>query len=446
MTTREQSSIRIVDLSRLTRGERNKLLSRPTTDMTAYLEKVKPIIEEVREKGDAALVAYTKKFDGADVTVSTLQCSEKEFEEAEKQVSSEVKEAIRFSADNIRRFHKTQLPISETSVEIRPGVMAGEKTTPIPSVACYVPRGKGSFPSVVLMTAIPAVVAGVETIVILTPPGPDGMVDPATLYAARVAGVTKVFKCGGAQGIAAVAYGTERIPRVVKVVGPGSPWVVAAKQILAGQIDPGLPAGPSESIVLADETANPRLAALDLIVESEHGPDSSAYLVTPSRKVAEEAFKAIPRFLEGLSETRRDYVTAVLTGGHGGILLTGSMEEAIAFVNDFAPEHLEILSEKPDQYLEAIWNAGEILLGSHTPFPLGNYLIGPNAVLPTGGWAKTFSPLSVHDFLKRSSIARVDEAAYPQLARRAWNLAKYEGFDAHAQAVSELRVHLLKAE
>ncbi len=437
-------SIRVRELSGMTAMEREELLARPTADMTPFMEGVKPIIEEVKQRGDAALVAYAEKFDGAALTVQTLECSEAEFDAAEKTLDPEVKAAIRYAAENIRHFHETQLPEPLKMVEIRPGVAGGEKTTPIPSVACYVPRGKGSFPSVALMTVVPAVVAGVETVIVLTPPGPDGSVDAGTLYAVRVAGASRVFKCGGAQGIAAAAYGTETVPKVAKVVGPGSPWVVAAKRLLADFIDPGLPAGPSESIVLADETADPKLAALDLIVESEHGPDSSAFLVTPSRTVAEAARESIPGFLENLSETRRDYVTTVLTGSHGGILLAGSMDAAIAFVNDFAPEHLEILSDDPHQYLDRIRNAGEILLGRHTPFTLGNYLIGPNAVLPTGGWAKTFSPLSVHDFLKRTSIAHVSESAYPELAEKAHTLAIYEGFDGHAQAVSKTRDVLLK--
>ena len=436
--------IRFIELYELSAQGREKLLTRPTADLAPFIEGVRPIVEDVKKRGDLALVDYAKKFDGAPLTAENLACSEEEFEAAEGSLSSEVKEAIRYAAENIRRFHEAQRPDPVTWVEIRPGVMGGEKTTPIPSVACYVPRGKGSFPSVALMTTIPAVVAGVETVIIITPPGPDGTVDAGTLYAARVAGVSRVFKCGGAQGIAAVAYGTETVPRVVKVVGPGSPWVVAAKRLLSDLIDPGLPAGPSESIVLADETADPKLAALDLIVESEHGPDSSAFLVTPSREVAETARDTLPFLLKNLSESRREYVTTVLTGEHGGILLAESMDAALAFVNDFAPEHLEILSSDPKQYLDEIKNAGEILLGRHTPFTLGNYLIGPNAVLPTGGWAKTFSPLSVHDFLKRSSLAHVTESAYPELAEKAHTLARYEGFDAHAQAVSDVRETLLK--
>ncbi len=436
--------IRVRELSKLSREERAALLLRPSADLTPFMEGVKPIIEDVKNRGDAALVAYAKKFDGAELTPQTIKCADDEFDEAEQKLPPALKDAIRYAAENIRRFHEAQRPAPIQWVEVRPGVMGGEKTSPIPSVACYVPRGKGSFPSVALMTTIPAMVAGVETVILITPPGPDGSVDAGTLFAARVSRVTQVFKCGGAQGVAAVAYGTETVPKVVKVVGPGSPWVVAAKRLLSDLIDPGLPAGPSESIVLADDTADPNLAALDLVVEAEHGPDSSAFLVTPSREVAEAARAALPTFLKNLSDSRREYATAVLSGDHGGILLTESMEEAIAFVNDFAPEHLEILSDDPKQYLEAIENAGEILLGRYTPFTLGNYLIGPNAVLPTGGWAKTFSPLSVFDFLKRNSLAHVTERAYPNLAEKARTLAHYEGFDGHAQAVSEIRDDFLK--
>ena len=422
------------------------LLKRAEADLEPFLRGVRPILENVSKIGDDALVDYARKFDKATLSPDTLKCSKADFETAQTLLPPEVKEAIQFAADNIRRFHEAQLPESMKFMEIRPGVLAGEKTTPIPSVACYVPRGKGAFPSVALMAAIPAMVAGVETILIITPPGPDGTVDAGTLYAAKIAGVANIFKCGGAQGVAAVAYGTQTVPRVVKVVGPGSPWVVAAKRLLADIFDTGLPAGPSESIVLADNTANPQIAALDLIVESEHGPDSSAFLVTSHPEIAEAARNAIPEYLNNLSDTRERYATAVLTGPHGGIILADTMEAAIAFINDFAPEHLEILSEEPFQYLHAIKNAGEILLGRHTPFTLANYLLGPNAVLPTSQWAKTFSPLSVHDFLKRSSIAHVTSSAYPELATKARILARYEGFDAHAQAVSTIRETLLQKE
>jgi len=439
-------SVPILQLSHLSETERTALLTRAEADLTSFLEQVRPILDRVRNEGDHALMDFAMRFDGVEKPMISIRCDQREFTSAERSLPRDVKEAIAYAAENIRRFHESQMPSDTPMREVRPGVFAGEKTTPIPSVACYVPRGKGAFPSVALMTTLPAVVAGVSRILVMTPPGPDGTVDPATLYAAQIAGVTEVYKCGGAQGIAAVAYGTETVPKTIKVVGPGSPWVVAAKRLLADRIDTGLPAGPSESIVLADRTADPQIAALDLIVESEHGPDSSAFLVTDNREIAQSVQAAIPLFWKGLSPARASFSSTVLTGPHGGILLAETMAEAIDFINDFAPEHLEILGENPEQYLSRILNAGEILLGKHTPFTLANYLIGPNAVLPTAQWAKSFSPLSVRDFLKRSSIARVTPQAYPELAAQARILARYEGFDAHAQAVSEVRDSLLKGD
>jgi histidinol dehydrogenase len=290
-----------------------------------------------------------------------------------------------------------------------------------------------------MMTTIPAVIAGVPEIAVLTPPTPDGGIDAASLVAARIAGVERVYKCGGAVAVAAAAFGTATIPRCVKIVGPGSPWVVAAKKLLADRIDTGLPAGPSESIVLADSTANGRIAALDLLIEAEHGPDSSAFLVTDSRAVAEAARAAIPQYWEHMGAERVGYTKAVLGGPRGGIVLAADMEQAIAFANDYAPEHLEVLSDEPLHYLGQLKHAGEILLGENSVITLGNYLIGPNCVLPTGGHARSWSPLSVHDFMKRTSIAHVTRAGYRALAPYAHTLATYEGFDAHANAISALR-------
>jgi histidinol dehydrogenase len=324
--------------------------------------------------------------------------------------------------------------------EMRPGVFAGERVRPVPSVACYVPRGKGAFPSVALMTTIPAVIAGVPLVCILTPPGPDGSIDAATLVAARMAGVTRVYRAGGAQGIAAAAYGTATVPAVAKIVGPGSPWVSAAKRALAHVTDTGSPAGPSELVVLAEPGTDPGLAALDLLIEAEHGPDSSAYLVTWSRDLALAVRAALPSRLACMGPERAGYAAAVLSGSAGGIVLAASEAEAIRFVNDYAPEHLHIHAAEPFAYLGRIEHAGEILLGRYSPSTLGNFVIGPNHVLPTGGWARTASPLSVFDFLKRSSIAHVTAAGYPDLARHAGVLARYEGFEAHAAAVSAPRV------
>ena len=432
------------DLSTMTRAQRDRLLQRTEADLSSYEEKVKPIIEAVRAEGDVALARFARQFDKAPVEADAIAATEADFARAEKTLDPKVKEALAFMAGSIRKFHEDQKPEEMWFHEIRPGVFAGDRTTPIPSVACYVPRGKGAFPSSVMMASIPASVAGVKEIAIITPPGPDGQIDDATLVAARMAGVSKVFKAGGAQGIAAVAYGTETVPKCAKVVGPGSPWVGAAKRLLSHVLDTGTPAGPSELVVLADDTADGRLAGLDLIIESEHGPDSSAFLVTWSRKVAEDAMAAIPEFWAQMGAQRVDYSSTVLGGPMGGIVLARDEEEAIQFCNDYAPEHLGVHSEEPFQYLGRLQHAGEILLGRHTPPTLGNFVIGVNHVLPTSGWARTGSPLTVHDFMKRTSVAYVTAKGYPELAKHAEVIARYEGFDGHANAVSETRARLLR--
>ncbi|RWP24249.1 MAG: histidinol dehydrogenase [Mesorhizobium sp.] len=427
------------DLSQLDAAGRAALMRRSETDLSGFLEKAAPIIEAVRTEGDAALVRFARDFDKADLDATRLKVSPAEFDAAFGMVDEDVIAAIRFGIDNIRHFHEEQKPEAMWLKEMRPGAYAGDRFTPIRSVALYVPRGKGAFPSVTMMTAVPAVVAGVPELAIVTPPAPDGSVDAATLVAARLAGVETVYKCGGAQAVAAVAYGTETIKAALKIVGPGSPWVVAAKRLLAGVIDPGLPAGPSEAIILADDSVHGGLAALDLLIEAEHGPDSSAYLVTHSRRVAEEALAALPEHWARMSEQRLAFSTAVLTGACGGIVLTASIEESYRFINDYAPEHLEILSTDPFAHLGHITEAAEILMGPHTPVSIGNFGLGPNAVLPTSRWARTCGPLSVTDFVKRSSIGYVTEAAYPEFARHARTLARYEGFSSHEHAVSDVR-------
>ncbi|MBW1712161.1 MAG: histidinol dehydrogenase [Deltaproteobacteria bacterium] len=439
-------AVKFRDLSQLSSSEREALLLRAEADLDRFLEAVKPIIAQVRAKGDQALVHFAAEFDRAQIEEDSIKCRPEEFEAALESLEPEVLEAIRYAGQSIRLFHERQMPESMRFSEVRPGVFAGDKFSPIPSVACYVPRGKGSFHSVVLMTSIPAVVAGVPRVSIVTPPGPDGNVDTATLAAARIAGVEDVYKCGGAQAVAAVAYGTQTVPKAHKIVGPGSPWVVAAKRLLADVIDPGIPAGPSEAIILADRTAPPRVAALDLIIESEHGPDSSAFLVTDSQDLAQAAMRAVPEYWKSMGQTRVEFSSTVLGSGQGGIILAPDMDQAIDFVNDYAPEHLEVLSQEPFKYLGRLTNAGEILLGPRTPITLGNFVLGPNAVLPTGGAARTFSPLSVYDFVKMTSIGYVTSGAYDELARQARILARYEGFDGHALAVSEARKAALEGQ
>ena len=433
------SDVSFQDLSALDAPSRAALLRRSETDLSGFMETVKPIIEAVRVEGDAALVRYARDLDKADLDESRLKATEAEFDAAFDLVEEDVIAAIRFGIDNIRRFHEVQKPEPMWLKEMRPGAYAGDRFTPIRSVALYVPRGKGAFPSVTMMTAVPAVVAGVPEIAIVTPPAPDGSVDAATLVAARLAGVANVYKVGGAQAVAAVAYGTQTIKPALKIVGPGSPFVVAAKRLLSGVIDPGLPAGPSEAVIFADDTVKGGLAALDLLVEAEHGPDSSAYLVTHSRRVADEALAALPDHWARMTEQRVAFSKAVLTGRCGGIVLTSSLEESYRFINDYAPEHLEILSADPFAHLGHITEAAEILMGPHTPVSIGNFGLGPNAVLPTSRWARTYGPLSVADFVKRSSIGYVTASAYPEFARHARTLARYEGFSSHEHAVSDVR-------
>ena len=432
------------ELATLPPDRRAALQRRVETDLSGYEANVKPIIAAVRDEGDAALARFARDFDKAKVESGEIAATPADFDAAEAALEPEVREAMAFAAESIRRFHEHQMPEEMWLQEVRPGAFAGDRSLPIASVACYVPRGKGAFPSVALMTTIPAKVAGVKEVILLTPPGPDGRIDAATLVAARMAGVEKVFKAGGAQGIAAAAYGTQTVPKVVKVIGPGSPWVAAAKRLVSHAIDVGTPAGPSEVIVLADDSVDGALAGLDLLIEAEHGPDSSAYLVTWSRRVAEEAMAAIPGYWARMGAQRVGFSSTVLGGPIGGVVLARDEDDAIAFCNEYAPEHLEVLSKEPFAYLGRLTNAGEILLGEHTPTTLGNFVIGPNHVLPTSGWARTASAVSVFDFLKRNSIAHVTSRGYGELARHARALATYEGFEAHANAVSELRDALLK--
>jgi len=419
------------------------LFKRTESDLSFFIERVAPIIEAVRTQGDAALLNFARDFDGVTDEQMSILAEDTEFATAFERLDPQVIDSIRFAAENIRAFHEAQKPEEMWIKEIRPGAFAGDRHMPIDSVACYVPRGKGSFPSVFLMTTIPALVAGVPRCVVITPPGPDGKVDDATLVAARLVGITEIYNCGGAQGVAAVAYGTETVPKCLKIVGPGSPWVVAAKRQLSGLIDPGVPAGPSESLILADDSTNGALAALDLIIESEHGPDSSAYLVTSSRRVAEEAIKSLPDYWASIDEKRAGFSRSVLCGTHGGVVLTKDFATAVDFVNRYAPEHLEILAEEPMAVMGKIRNAGEILLGHYTPITLGNFVLGPNAVLPTNGAARVAGPLSVFDYMKRISVGYVTREGYDLLAEKAHAFALYEGFPGHALAVSDLRHRLL---
>lgn len=397
------------------------------------------MVDDVARRGDAALVDCAARFDGADISADSICATAADFARAEARLEPELKETLKFAADAIRRFHEAQMPEDMWIKQMAPGVLAGERWTSIRAVACYVPRGKGAFPSVALMTTIPAVVAGVEEIAVLTPPTADGGIDDATLYACSLSGITRVYKAGGAQAVAAAAYGTETIPRCDKIVGPGSPWFMAAKRLLAGRIDPGSPAGPSESIVLADATADVRKVALDTLNEAEHGEDSSVYLVTEDEALAQAVAQEIVSLYAHMGEQRTGFASAVLSGANGGILIAPDRAAACAFVNDYAPEHLMVHSHDPWPYLSELRHAGEILLGEHAAISIANFVLGPNHVLPTSGGARTASPLSVFDYMKRQTVAHLSREGYRTLAPHARVLAQYEGFEAHANAVSWLR-------
>jgi histidinol dehydrogenase len=430
----QMQTIQYRKLSELDADSRQRLMRRAETDIRELLPLAQEVIDHVREGGDAAVVDYARRFDAENFAAEMLRASSGNFAAARNALSQDVTDAMKLAHENIRCFHEEQMPEPMWFTEVRPGIMAGEKITPVNKVALYVPRGKGAFPSVMLMLATPAKVAGVERVIVVTPPRPDGKPDDASLAAAEICGVDEVYVVGGMQAIAAVAYGTETIPKVDKIIGPGSSYVSAAKRLLYGVIDVGLPAGPSESIILADEHADPRLVALDLLVEAEHGPDSAALIVTHSQDVAERALAILPEYIDELPQWRQDFVRTVLSN-YGGIMLTSSLEESIQFVNEYAPEHLEVLVAEPFVVLNRLKNAGEILLGSNTPIPTANYALGLNAILPTGGFARSFSSVSVWDFLKRSGVGYLSREGYESLQGAVATLADYEGFPAHALAI-----------
>ncbi len=436
-------------LSQMTIDEIAVLKRRAGLDIEGLLSSVKPIVEDVKARGDAALIEYTARFDGVHLSAPELRVSEEEIKRAYEKVNSETLDAFRQSARNVRRFQERSMPEGIWLTEIVEGVLVGQRVTPIESVGLYVPGGKGDFPSVMLMLGICAQVAGVKKVVACTPPGPpspppnpggevptpEGSVNSGTLVAADLAGVTEIYKIGGAQAIAALAFGTETVPKVDKILGPGGPYMVAAKQLVAGVVDVGTVAGPSEAIILADGEADPQNAALDLLVQAEHGRDAASLLVTHSQELIEGAQQALPELLAELPDERRQICETVLSK-YGGAVLTESLAHSIEFVNDYAPEHLQLAVQNPFAVLARIRHAGTILLGQRTTFTFGDFSLGPTNVIPTGGFAKVQSPVSVHDFLKHNSVGYVlDRAGFDALAEGSAAFAEYEGFPAHAMAV-----------
>jgi histidinol dehydrogenase len=423
-------------LAQMTPQELAALKRRAELDIDKALPIAQAVIDKIKQDGDGGVVEYARKFDYAGASVENLKVTAAEFAQAQELIEPEVRSAIEQSFANIKAVHQRQMPEEMQLAEIDAGVFAGEKISPIPSVGLYVPRGRGAFPSMMLMLAVPAMVAGVNRVIVCTPPDKQGNVEPVSLVAAEMAGVKEVYKLGGVQAIAAMALGTATIPKVDKIIGPCSIYGAAAKRLLYGTVDVGLPAGPSESIVLADEMTDPQLAALDLLIEAEHGSDSAALLVTHSEALANKASEYVVDYLKRLPDWRREFCEQGLAS-YGGILLTSSLEESINFINDYAPEHLEVLVKDPFSVVGKIKNAGEILLGAYTPSSMATYAIGVNAVLPTGGFARSYSAVSVFDFLKRSTLAYLTPEGFNRLKQTTQTLAAYEEFPAHGMAIRE---------
>ncbi len=394
-------------------------------------EEVKAIIASVREHGDEALFDYTKKFDHADISAADIRVTPEEMEEARRGTDPELTAVMERAAANIKAYHEKQKRNSWFTSD-ESGIMLGQKITPLSCVGVYVPGGRAAYPSTVLMDMIPAKVAGVERIVMATPPDASGKVSPVTLTAASIAGVDEVYKAGGAQAIAALAYGTASIPKVDKIVGPGNIYVALAKRLVYGEVSIDSVAGPTEILVIADDTANARYVASDLLSQAEHDPMASAILITTDSDLAAEVESETEDFLNSLS---RSGIIKESLDNNGMILLADSLDDAIDAANAFAPEHMEILTKDPFDVMMRIKNAGAIFLGEYSSEPLGDYYAGPNHVLPTGGTARFFSPLGVDDYIKKSSIIYYSEDALKKAEKDIETFAEAEGLTAHANSI-----------
>lgn len=410
----------------------DSLLKRSPNNYGKFEAAVAEILANIKEKGDEALFAYTKEFDKTQINAETIRVTEEEIKEAYEKVDPALVAVIRKALVNIRRYHEKQLQNSWfTNGEN--GTMLGQKVTPLSRVGVYVPGGKAVYPSSVLMNIVPAKVAGVSRIIMTTPPGKDGKVNPSTLVAAREAGADEIYKAGGAQAIGALAYGTKSIPKVDKIVGPGNIFVALAKKAVYGYVSIDSVAGPSEILVLADETANPRFVAADLLSQAEHDELASAILITTSRELADRVDEEVKGFVEVLS--RKEIISKSLEN-FGYILIAENMEEAIEAANAIASEHMEIVTANPFEVMMKVRNAGAIFIGEYSSEPLGDYFAGPNHVLPTNGTAKFFSPLSVDDFVKKSSIVYYSKEALREIHKDIIQFAESEQLTAHANSIA----------
>jgi len=424
--------MKILDLTPETQNNiLENLLKRSPNSYGEFESRVNDIITAVRERRDEAIFEYTKRFDGADINASNILVTEEEIAEAYEQVDEKLLDVIRKALVNIRDYHAKQRQNSWFDSQPN-GIILGQKVTPLKTVGVYVPGGKAVYPSSVLMNVMPAKVAGVDEIIMTTPPGADGKVYPSTLVAAKEAGVDKIYKVGGAQAVAAMAFGTESIPKVDKIVGPGNIYVALAKKAVFGYVSIDSIAGPSEILVLADETANPRFVAADLLSQAEHDEMASAILITTSRELAEKVSVEVDKFVAELSRTE---IMQKSLDNYGYILVADTLEAAIDTANEIASEHLEIVTKNPFEVMTKIRNAGAIFVGEYSSEPLGDYFAGPNHVLPTNGTAKFFSPLGVDDFIKKSSIISYSREALEPVYKDIVQFAECEKLTAHANSI-----------
>ena len=421
----------VVDSCEFEKKRLAKILQRGRIDLTPALKVVDRIIADVKEKGDRALLGYTKKFDKANLTASRLRVAEEEIKDSYKRLGKTSLNSLKTAAKNIAKFHRAQ-PVDAWSLEVAEGATAGQVTRPLSSVGVYVPRGEAPYPSTVLMCVIPAKIAGVNRIVVCSPPRSGGDVDPAVLVAADIAGASEVYRAGGAQAIAAMAYGTRTVPKVEKIVGPGNIFVTTAKIQVSRDVAIEFPAGPSEIVIIADEEADPNLIASDLLAQAEHDPRSLPILLTTSRNLAYKVetllhsqVKTLPRKKTAKSSLKN----------WGSIVLVDDMEEAVYYANSIAPEHLEILARNTSRLLGRIRNSGAVFLGPYSPVALGDYSAGTNHVLPTGGYAKFYSGLSTRDFVKTISVLKCSRKGFRRLRESAASLAELEGFKGHARSI-----------
>lgn len=425
--------MRIVNLTEETRKNILKdLLKRSPSNFGSYADTVEKIVNDVRDRGDEALFGYTKQFDKADINAGNVLVTKEEIEYAYTQVDEKLIEVIRKAKENIRTYHEKQRQYSWFDSDPK-GIMLGQKVTALESVGVYVPGGKAVYPSSVLMNIMPAKVAGVKNIIMTTPCNSEGEVYATTLVAANEAGATAIYKAGGAQAIAALAYGTESIPKVDKIVGPGNIFVALAKRAVYGHVSIDSIAGPSEILVIADETANPRYVAADLLSQAEHDEMASAILITTSKELAEKVSAQVDEFIKVLS--RKEIIRKSIDT-YGYILLADNMADAVEAANAIASEHLEIVTANPFDVMTRIKNAGAIFIGEYSSEPLGDYFAGPNHVLPTNGTAKFFSPLSVDDFIKKSSIIYYSRGALEEVHEDIESFAKSEQLTAHANSIA----------